>query len=46
VDGELVTKDQELRFASEVIPAEAKQDPKRRAECEVDESNVKSRFVV
>jgi hypothetical protein len=46
VDGELVTKDQELRFASEVIPPESKQDPKRRAECEVDESKSKHRRIL
>jgi hypothetical protein len=41
VDRELVTKNQELGFASEVIPTEAKENPKRRAECEADESKSK-----
>jgi hypothetical protein len=39
-------KDQELRFASEIIPAEANEDPKRRAECKVDESKNNHRHIL
>jgi hypothetical protein len=41
VDGELVAENQELGFASQVILAEATENPKRRAECEADESEGK-----